>query len=84
MSVINGEYKTLYSSKNIGVSKFSFQDLKELNNPSLSYKLKLSCIGHVDLNAFFAQVEQIRLNLETKDPVVCVQWSSLIAVSTLR
>lgn len=81
MSVINGEYKTIYSSKSIGTSKFTFQDLQELNNPSLSYKLKLSCIGHVDLNAFFAQVEQIRLNLDTNDPVVCVQWSSLIAVS---
>ncbi|KAG7662700.1 eso1 [[Candida] subhashii] len=62
-------------------SRFTFQNLLDLNNPTKAYLSPLSTIALVDLNAFFAQVEQIRLNLTDKDPVVCAQWSSLIAVS---
>lgn len=63
------------------VSKFTFKDLGLLEDPSIAYQLPLAVIAHVDMNAFFAQVEQIRLNLTVDDPVVCAQWQSLIAVS---
>lgn len=62
-------------------SGFTYDDLAKLNNKSTSCLLKLAVIGHVDLNAFFAQVEQVRLNLSIDDPVVCVQWQAVIAVS---
>ncbi|KAK6458581.1 DNA polymerase eta subunit [Scheffersomyces xylosifermentans] len=62
-------------------SKFTFKDLLDLNDPKLSYQSPLSVISLIDLNAFFAQVEQLRLNLPVEAPVVCVQWQSLIAVS---
>lgn len=52
-----------------------------LADPKVSYLLDLSVIAHVDLNAFFAQVEQVRLGLSRDDPVVCAQWNSVIAVS---
>lgn len=54
-------------------SGFTYDDLAKLNNKSTSCLLKLAVMGHVDLNAFFAQVEQVRLNLSIDDPVVCVQ-----------
>lgn len=62
-------------------SKFTFQNLYDLNDAKTSYKLPLSVIGFIDQNAFFAQCEQIRLGLGDNDPVVCAQWQSLIAVS---
>lgn len=62
-------------------SNFTFKDLRQLNDKASSYKLALSVIAHIDLNAFFAQVEQLRLNLTIDDPVVFVQWQSVIAVS---
>jgi DNA polymerase eta len=55
--------------------------LLSLENPQRAYLSPLAVIAHIDVNAFFAQVEQIRLGLSKEDAVVCVQWSSLIAVS---
>ena len=63
------------------LSKFTFQNLDDLNDPKKAYLLPLATIALIDLNAFFAQVEQIRLNLTDQDPVVCAQWNSVIAVS---
>ncbi|RCK55326.1 DNA polymerase eta [Candida viswanathii] len=62
-------------------SQFTYKDLADLLNPAKSHLLPLSTIALVDLNAFFAQVEQIRLGLPDTAPIVCAQWSSIIAVS---
>lgn len=62
-------------------SRFTFKNLRDLNNPKYAYLLPLSTIALVDLNAFFAQVETIRLGLTEDDPVVCQQWKAIIAVS---
>ncbi len=62
-------------------SKFTGAEFHKLSNPQKSHSTPLAIIAHIDINAFFAQVEQIRLGLTRNDPVVCVQWSSLIAVS---
>lgn len=62
-------------------SAYSFKDLIELNSKEKSWRSKLSCIAHIDMNAFFAQCEQIRLGLSNDDPIVCVQWGTIIAVS---
>lgn len=82
MSVINHvlQKKPLITTPN-RESKFKFKDLHLLSNPNDAYQLSLAVIAHIDLNAFFAQVEQVRLNRSVDDPVVCAQWSSLIAVS---
>lgn len=52
-----------------------------LADPETAYLLPLAVIAHIDLNAFFAQCEQIRLGKTISDPVVCCQWTSLIAIS---
>lgn len=62
-------------------SDFKASDLEMLNDPSVAYLLPLAVIALIDMNAFFAQCEQIRLNCSLSDPVVCCQWQSLIAVS---
>ncbi|CCH60676.1 hypothetical protein TBLA_0D01680 [Henningerozyma blattae CBS 6284] len=63
------------------MSLFKWKDLLQLNSADQAYLSPLSCLGHIDANAFFAQVEQVRCGLTIDDPVVCVQWSSIIAVS---
>ncbi|QHS72606.1 DNA-directed DNA polymerase eta [Saccharomyces paradoxus] len=63
------------------MSNFTWKDLIQLGSPSKAYESPLSCIAHIDMNAFFAQVEQMRCGLSKEDPVVCVQWNSIIAVS---
>ncbi|SCW02828.1 LAFE_0F15170g1_1 [Lachancea fermentati] len=63
------------------MSKYKWRDLVDINSKTRSHLSALSCIAHIDANAFFAQVEQIRCHYTKDDPVVCVQWSSIIAVS---
>ncbi|KAG0689709.1 DNA-directed DNA polymerase eta rad30 [Pichia californica] len=62
-------------------SKFKYRNLLDLNDSKKAFNSPLSVICHIDLNAFFAQCEQLRLGLSDNDPVVCVQWNTLIAVS---
>ncbi|SCU88903.1 LANO_0D03400g1_1 [Lachancea nothofagi CBS 11611] len=63
------------------MSEYRWKDLLDINSKSKAYLSPLSCIAHIDVNAFFAQVEQIRCHYNVEDPVVCVQWNSIIAVS---
>lgn len=63
------------------MSNFKWKDLIKINSANDAYMSPLACIAHIDVNAFFAQAEQIRCNYTKDDPVVCVQWKSLIAVS---
>lgn len=62
-------------------SAFTYNDLKMLSDPEMAYLLPLAVIGLIDMNAFFAQCEQVRLGKSIDEPVVCCQWKSLIAVS---
>ncbi|KAG0332829.1 DNA-directed DNA polymerase eta rad30 [Podila horticola] len=39
------------------------------------------CFVHIDLDCFFAQVEQMRLGLTTDVPLVSQQWNAIIAVN---
>lgn len=62
-------------------SRFFGKDLLALNEEDKSHSSPLSVICHLDLDSFYAQCEQVRLNLSKTDPVVCLQWQGLIAVS---
>ncbi|TID14910.1 hypothetical protein CANINC_004581 [Pichia inconspicua] len=64
-----------------GESRYTFKNLLDLNDSQKAFNSPLAVICHIDMNAFFAQCEQYRLGLSDADPVVCVQWSSIIAVS---
>lgn len=63
------------------MSRFKWQDLIDLNSKEKSYLSPLACIAHIDVNAFFAQAEQVRCGYSRDDPVVAVQWSSILAIS---
>lgn len=62
-------------------SAFTKSHLDSLKDKNKSHLSPLAVIAHVDLDAFYAQCEQVRLGLSKKDPVVCRQWNGLIAIS---
>lgn len=62
-------------------SEFTQTHLAALKDKHQSHLSPLAVIAHVDLDAFYAQCEQVRLNLSKTDPVVCRQWNGLIAIS---
>ena len=49
-------------------------ELLEINN-------QFRCIIHIDLDAFYCQVEQVRLGIDPKTPLGVQQWSGLIAIN---
>ncbi|CDO94468.1 unnamed protein product [Kluyveromyces dobzhanskii CBS 2104] len=63
------------------MSKYTWRDLINLNIKEKSFLSPLSCIAHIDANAFFAQVEQVRCGYSRDDPVVAVQWTTVLAIS---
>ncbi|CAI5756756.1 unnamed protein product [Candida verbasci] len=62
-------------------SNFTYQNLYDLNFIEKSYLSPLAQISLIDLNAFFAQVEQVRLGVPDHLPLVCCQWHAIIAVN---
>lgn len=60
-------------------SKFTFRQLTQLSLSSPTCPLRV--IAHIDLDAFYAQCEGIRLNLPEDQPLAVQQWSGLIAIN---
>lgn len=63
------------------MSKYKWRDLIKLRSKNDSYESPLSVLCHIDVNCFYAQVEAVRCGYTKDDPVVCVQWNSIVAVS---
>lgn len=81
MSVLNSEVSEQKYKIEHNESAYWVKDLRMLTVPEDAYLLPLAMIALIDMNAFFAQCEQVRLGKKLEDPVVCCQWKSLIAVS---
>ncbi|KAM9926374.1 hypothetical protein OXX80_010595 [Metschnikowia pulcherrima] len=81
MSVLNPNHSKVQLKVSSCASNYKFSELKMLDDPAIAYQSPMAVIALVDMNAFFAQCEQVRLGCTLEDPVVCCQWSSLIAVS---
>lgn len=60
-------------------SQFTRRHLHLLRN--FSTRSPLRVIAHIDLDAFYAQCEMVRLNTPREQPLAVQQWDSLIAVS---
>ncbi|KAI5300355.1 hypothetical protein KEM56_002517 [Ascosphaera pollenicola] len=60
-------------------SQFTYRHLQLLR--SFSTKTPLRVIAHIDLDAFYAQCEMVRLNLPRDVPLAVQQWDSLIAIN---
>ncbi|KAK9365433.1 hypothetical protein V1509DRAFT_633174 [Lipomyces kononenkoae] len=62
-----------------GVSKFTYAQFDSLRKYNTTSPLRV--IAHIDLDAFYAQCETVRLGLDPNCPLACQQWQGLIAVN---
>jgi DNA polymerase eta len=67
------------SPRRIPKSRFTYKQLHQLK--SYSTQTPLRVIAHVDLDAFYAQCETVRLGLDPTKPLAVQQWQGLIAIN---
>ncbi|KAI1820086.1 impB/mucB/samB family protein [Xylaria intraflava] len=60
-------------------SQFTYRQLGLLASSSTSSPLRV--IAHVDLDAFYAQCEMVRLGIDEEKPLAVQQWQGLIAIN---
>ena len=60
-------------------SKFTFRNLSQLGVSATSCPLRV--IAHIDLDAFYAQCEGVRLGISENQPLAVQQWQGLIAIN---
>lgn len=60
-------------------SRFTFKHLNSLAHSSPTSPLR--CIALIDYDAFYAQCEQVRLNITDDQPLAVQQWQGLIAIN---
>jgi DNA polymerase eta len=60
-------------------SKFTYKHLSTLSHSATNCPLRV--IAHIDLDAFYAQCETVRLGLDPSIPLAVQQWQGLIAIN---
>jgi DNA polymerase eta len=70
---------SISSFRRIPKSRFTYKQLLQLK--SFSTQTPLRVVAHVDLDAFYAQCETVRLNLDPTKPLAVQQWQGLIAIN---
>ncbi|KAK7221554.1 hypothetical protein V2G26_009557 [Clonostachys chloroleuca] len=60
-------------------SRFTYRQLSQLASYNTSNPLRV--IAHIDLDAFYAQCEMVRLGVPKDQPLAVQQWQGLIAVN---
>ncbi|TLD07299.1 hypothetical protein PgNI_10446 [Pyricularia grisea] len=60
-------------------SRFTYRQLSQLAAYSTSCPLRVT--SHIDLDAFYAQCEMVRLGVDEDKPLAVQQWQGLIAVN---
>ncbi|KAH7112858.1 sister chromatid cohesion protein Eso1 [Dendryphion nanum] len=67
------------SPRRIPKSRYTFKQLGQLKSYSTTTPLRV--IAHIDLDAFYAQCETIRLGIDPTKPLAVQQWQGLIAIN---
>ncbi|KAJ9155371.1 Sister chromatid cohesion protein Eso1 [Pleurostoma richardsiae] len=60
-------------------SKFTYRNLSQMASYATSSPLRV--IAHIDLDAFYAQCEMVRLGVAEDQPLAVQQWQGLIAIN---
>ncbi|KAM0325078.1 hypothetical protein ACHAQA_007617 [Verticillium albo-atrum] len=60
-------------------SQFTYRHLSLLTSYAVSSPLRV--VAHIDLDAFYAQCEMVRLNTPEDQPLAVQQWQGLIAIN---
>lgn len=67
------------SSRRRQRSRFTYKNLSALAHSATNCPLRV--IAHIDLDAFYAQCETVRLGLDPSKPLAVQQWQGLIAIN---
>ncbi|KAL8945053.1 MAG: hypothetical protein Q9216_000037 [Gyalolechia sp. 2 TL-2023] len=67
------------SARHLRKSRFTYKHLSQLALSSNTSPLRV--IAHVDLDAFYAQCEGVRLGIAEDQPLAVQQWQGLIAIN---
>ncbi|KAL8911799.1 MAG: hypothetical protein Q9171_003067 [Xanthocarpia ochracea] len=67
------------SAGHLRKSRFTFKNLAQLALSSTACPLRV--IAHIDLDAFYAQCEGVRLGIAEDQPLAVQQWQGLIAIN---
>ncbi|KAL8693765.1 MAG: hypothetical protein Q9218_001461 [Villophora microphyllina] len=67
------------STGHLKKSKFTYKHLSQLALASTACPLRV--IAHIDLDAFYAQCEGVRLGIAEDQPLAVQQWQGLIAIN---
>ncbi|PSN72144.1 DNA/RNA polymerase [Corynespora cassiicola Philippines] len=78
-SFLHSSPTALSSQRRIPKSRFTYKHLHQLKTYSTTTPLRV--IAHVDLDAFYAQCETVRLGLDPSKPLAVQQWQGLIAIN---
>ncbi|KAL8843337.1 MAG: hypothetical protein Q9170_000195 [Blastenia crenularia] len=65
--------------RNLRKSRFTYKHLAQLALSSTTSPLRV--IAHIDLDAFYAQCEGVRLGIAEDQPLAVQQWQGLIAIN---
>ncbi|KAF2843219.1 DNA/RNA polymerase [Patellaria atrata CBS 101060] len=60
-------------------SRFTYKHLSLLSQYSTASPLRV--VAHIDLDAFYAQCEMVRLDVQPDQPLAVQQWQGLIAIN---
>lgn len=60
-------------------SKFTYKHLSTLSHSATNCPLRV--VAHIDLDAFYAQCETVRLGIDPSKPLAVQQWQGLIAIN---
>ncbi|CAG8919259.1 unnamed protein product [Penicillium salamii] len=66
-------------SDSVKISRFTYRQLQGLRHGSTATPLRV--VAHIDLDAFYAQCEMVRLGTPRETPLAVRQWDSLIAIN---
>jgi DNA polymerase eta len=66
-------------SDTLKASRFTYRQLHGLRHGSTATPLRV--VAHIDLDAFYAQCEMVRLGTPRETPLAVRQWDSLIAIN---
>lgn len=66
-------------TRRVKKSKYTFKHLSTLANAAPTCPLRV--IAHIDLDAFYAQCETVRLGIDPAKPLAVQQWQGLIAIN---
>ncbi|KAF2264203.1 DNA/RNA polymerase [Lojkania enalia] len=70
---------SITSPRRMPKSQFTYKQLGQLKSYSTTTPLRV--IAHVDLDAFYAQCETVRLGINPSKPLAVQQWQGLIAIN---